>query len=304
MTHFKQITLTALVTFFGLAAIGCDAVALQDDTLVTSEPRFETVAPATGAVTPSPSAPAEVQEVEVAETIEDLAHTATTQVDVPNVEPMNTSLSELEPTEEDAPEAFSPEDTADDTTVVDEVIAEESTEPSPIADIFEHGSEPIAWSPSGTYKLPSYGAGCRFTTNQVIQIPSNGVVDDSLVFEADAGPGATLELTVATPEGLGLVAEVDMKRGFTGRSYRQATGEAAWTDKDGDHVGAVIDGTLCFDEKLANGLDDVLAEFSLVVEIDGLYYSMGGNVLLDGAQVLAAEGFTVEGGNSVDIDLR
>ena len=54
----------------------------------------------------------------------------------------------------------------------------------------------------------------------------------------------------------------------------------------------------------ANGLDDVLAEFSLVVELDGVYYAMGGNVLLEGPQVAALDGFTVNGAGSVDIDLR
>ena len=47
--------------------------------------------------------------------------------------------------------------------------------------------------------------------------------------------------------------------------------------------------------KLANGLDDVLAEFSLIVEMDGVHYAMGGNVLIGGAQVAAMNGFTVGG---------
>jgi hypothetical protein len=304
MNTLKHTTLIALISFAGAAATGCDAVGTQDLNLASGEARF-----ATSSVSPEVSTPA-LSDVEAAQgadaagTIEDLAHTATTQVDDPGASPVDTGMFDDSASTEPADEALLSEEAPGEATVVEDAAAEESSEVSPIAEIFEHASEPIAWSPAGTYKLPAYGAGCRFTTEQVIQIPSNGLVDDSLVFEADSGAGATLELLVETPDGLSMVAEVGMKRGLTGRSYRQATGDAAWTDKEGDHTGIVVDGTICFDEKLANGLDDVLAEFSLVVERDGTYFAMGGNVLLEGAQVAALEGFTVDGASAVDIDLR
>jgi hypothetical protein len=304
MTHFKHMTLIALVTFLGAATFGCDTMGSQGLTPTSADARFATAPVATESTPQSTLEDEEVLAAEVVGSIEDVAHTATTQADAAGAEPVNTSMFDGEAAQEPAAEVVVPEESATETTVTDETSVEEPAAASPIAEIFEHASDPVAWSPTGTYKLPSYGAGCRFTTDAVIQIPSNGLVDDSLVFQADAGQGATLELVVATPDGQTLTAEVDMKRGLTGRSYRQATGDAAWSDSDGEHAGVVVDGTICFDEKLANGLDDVLAEFSLVVELDGVYYAMGGNVLLEGPQVAALDGFTVNGAGSVDIDLR
>mgnify|MGYP001329325097 CR=1 FL=1 len=304
MTHIKHITLIALVTLFGAAALGCDSFEGQDLTLAEGDTRFAT----TGVTSEAEALSASDLEVgdapDMAGTLEDLSHTATTQMDGAGSEPVTTTMFEEAASDAPSEEPALPEGTVTETTVVEDNSSDEASEPGPIADIFEHGSEPVAWSPAGTYKLPAYGAGCRFTTDQVIQIPSNGLNDDSVVFQTTGGSSATLELVVATPNGQSLVAEVDMKRGLTGRSYRQAMGDASWTDKDGDHAGSVIDGTICFDEKLANGMDDVLAEFSLIVELDGLYYAMGGNVLLEGSQVAALEGFTVNAASAVDIDLR
>ena len=73
---------------------------------------------------------------------------------------------------------------------------------------------------------------------------------------------------------------------------------------DRAHATDVVDGTLCFDEKLANGLGDVLAEFSLIVEMDGTHYTMAGNVLIEGQQVSAGDGYIVDAPIAVDIDLR
>jgi hypothetical protein len=304
MTHFKHMTLIALVSFAAAAATGCDAMGTQDLTLAADDARFATAPVSPEATGTTPFEVEEAQGAGLAGTIEDLSHTATTQADDPGASAVNTDMFDDAGAHEPVEEVALSDEPTTETTVVEEGAAEEAAEVSPIADIFEHGSEPIAWSPAGTYKLPAYGAGCRFTTEQVIQIPSNGSVDDSLVFQADSGAGATLDLLVTTPDGQSMAAEVDMKRGLTGRSYRQATGDAVWTDKDGEHSGTVVDGTICFDEKLANGMGDVLAEFSIVVERGGLYYAMGGNVLLEGAQVAALEGFTVDGASAVDIDLR
>ena len=299
MTRFNQTTNMPFLLLAALVAMGCDSVALDATEATPSGERFQTVAPNEGeAATLETGATADGSAAASAESMDELAHTALTQLDAPHEEPGNTSFApaaEAEPVEDVLPEEAPHEE------VLAEVGAEEEV---PVADIFEHASEPILWTPSGTYKLPSYGAGCRLTTDDVIQIPSNGLKDDSLVFSVTNAAEALLSLTVQTPTGQSLNASVDLKRGLTGRSYRQAMGEALWSDKEGEHVGLVVDGTLCFDEKLSAGLDDVLAEFSLIVEIEGDYYAMGGNVLIEGSQVEALNGFSIDGAGAVDIDLR
>ena len=41
-----------------------------------------------------------------------------------------------------------------------------------------------------------------------------------------------------------------------------------------------------------------------LVEIEGVYYAMGGNVLIEGVQVAAVNGYSVDAATAVDIDLR
>ena len=298
MTRMTHQTHTTLFMAGALLTFGCDSNQL--DTLAQSE-RFQTSAVVEEAATPfEGEASPEVLDRTDVESIEDLAHTAVSHLDAPESAPENTSFGVAQADEKQPEEGALGEELTAEESVADGTLNDEA----PIDDIFEYSSEPILWTPSGTYKLPAYGAGCRFVTDDVIQIPSNGLIDDSLAFDAEPGPEASLAISVETPHGHSLSASVDMKRGLVGRSYRQASGEAMWSDKDGDHVGAVVDGTICFDEKLANGLDDVLAEFSLIVEMDGVHYAMGGNVLIGGAHVAAMNGFTVDGVQAVDIDLR
>jgi hypothetical protein len=293
----KHITLAALLTFLSVVTFGCDSATLSEDVVVEQDHTFATQDAAESQVS-SPVATAVVEEDEDV-TLEDLAHTATTVGEM-----TETDISEETTSDDTVVEEPVVEEPVVEEPVVDDTVVEEPTVEEPIAEIFAAGSEGLAWTPNGTYKLPSYGSGCRFVTDHLVQIPSNGVLDDSVVFAADAGPDATFELAVETATGLSVVADVDMKRGLTGRSYRQADGQATWTDKEGQHTGWVVDGTLCFDEKLANGMGDVLAEFSLIVEIDGIYHSMGGNVLIEGGQVTANDGYAVDAALAVDVDLR
>ena len=287
----KNIAKTTLFTTLAVAALGCDSASFVADQPVSEQATFATQTPTSSVDSTSTAAPAD-DDV----TLSDLSHTSTT---VGEVSPMD------EETTEETPDTTVAEEPLVEEAVVEETVAEESTtEEAPIAEIFADGSEPLEWTPNGTYKLPAYGSSCRFVTDDVVQIPSNGQVDDTMVFAATAGPDATFALTVQTPSGLSVSASVDMKRGLTGRSYRQAEGQATWSDKAGEHTGWVVDGTLCFDEKLANGMGDVLAEFSLIVQLDGVHYAMGGNVLIDGTQVSAGNGYAIDAEMGVDVDLR
>ena len=88
---------------------------------------------------------------------------------------------------------------------------------------------------------------------------------------------------IGTSTNLVLNAQVTMARGLKDKSYRSASGQATWGFPP--RSGFVVDGTLCFPQRLTDGVATP-GEFSLVMD-DGVgnYHSVSGTVNLPGSAV-------------------
>ncbi|MEC9072534.1 MAG: hypothetical protein VX938_09160, partial [Myxococcota bacterium] len=173
------------------------------------------------------------------------------------------------------------------------------------ASIFNGGSAPTQWSPNGTSKMPKYGEDCRLTTNTVFEAATNGATDDSFSLVVYSPKTSTMDVSVVSNAGLAMSATVDLTRGLPGRSYRDAEGWVTYEYAPGLTAELpVIDGTLCFQEKLAVATGDVLAEFSFIVAVDGIYHSMGGNMVIPASALTNAANGLVDADQALDIDLR
>ena len=149
----------------------------------------------------------------------------------------------------------------------------------------------IAWSPSGTFPVPTYQGGCRLEAGEVFAMASDGPNNDVLTVSEGANGGVILSLEVTHGEDQILsVADVSLRRGKSGESFRDATaagvGAAQWgVGLAGE--GAVVDGTLCFSDKLTSG-GSLGAMFSLIFQdAAGQHHTVGGT-------------FTVPSGDIVD----
>lgn len=191
----------------------------------------------------------------------------------------------------------------DDTTPTDNTLDVPTAPVAPPAPDYQ-GSQPITWTPTGTYKLPKYGDACRLTTDHVFEAPSNGLLDDTLMMATFDANDATVDIVVVTEDGAVLSVNADIDRALAGKSYRHAAGEATLVDATGAKTALIVDGTLCFASKLHAGMDSVMAEFSFIVEMNGVYYATGGNLVLPGSAISEAGGLLLDAESVLDIDLR
>ena len=164
-----------------------------------------------------------------------------------------------------------------------------------------HGSDPTQWSLYGTAKLPSYGSGCRFVTDTVYEVPSDGFIDDVWTLELDNNGDATLALDVDHEGETILSATVSFERALSMRSFRRGVGQASY-GLPGESIwtGEVVDGTLCFENPLASGVD-LFAEFSLIIAVAGEYHATGGNVLIPGGGIDLSMTPTIDANVGVDL---
>lgn len=163
------------------------------------------------------------------------------------------------------------------------------------------GSPASPWNGQGTSTMPKFGVNCRLATSTVFESATNGLVDDTLHFTTYSSTTSTLDIFVLDGSGEALNLNVDIHRGLSGRSFRQATGTANF----GGYVDVpVVDGTLCFQEKVATGAE-VLAEFSFILNQDGVNTSLAGLVLIPGASIsMPSTGLAIDAADTLDIDLR
>ncbi len=175
-----------------------------------------------------------------------------------------------------------------------------------VADDATPGATLTPWEPqaSGTTKKPTYGQSCRLFRETLWQQASNGLADDSATLAAPPGENAHLVLEVVDAAGAVLSLDVVLEPTLpVRRAYMAAQGTVSWGAGLGQ-TGTVIDGTLCFETKLAAGID-TRAEFSVIVDgQDGSPWSMGGDFELPGEHVSEATGVTVSAAGALDVDLR
>jgi len=180
---------------------------------------------------------------------------------------------------------------------------QEATNPDAILSGGDSGGTPselTVWSSgAGTTGVPTFGKNCRLAADHITSSASNGLNDDSIQVMAPTSD-ATVVLVVSSGEGQVLNAQVEMARGLKDKSYRSATGQATWGFPP--RSGTVIDGTLCFPERLTDGTA-TQAEFSLVMDDGtGAYHSVSGTLNLPGSAVKLTSGVDING--MVDIDLK
>jgi len=159
----------------------------------------------------------------------------------------------------------------------------------------------ISWAPdaTGTTSAPVYGR-CRLGAERVLWAASNGAPDDQISLLA-SGDGASLTVRVVDASGLVFEGDVTLDRALLDKSYRAAVGTARWAPEGLD--AQVVDGTLCFSERLASGAP-VDGEFSLVLATGaGSYASVSGSFHVAGEGVSTDPKVAVQG-SAVDIDLR
>ena len=164
--------------------------------------------------------------------------------------------------------------------------------------------EHIHWQPSGTFAVPVYGISCRFTADSVFSQASNDAADDTVALELASDGSAVVHLRVQGANGSILVAEkVSMTRGKKNESFRQAEGDPQSPIIWGDGLtseGAVVDGMLCFSDRLQAG-EELSAEFSLILQTsDGVNHAVGGSFLVS-AGVVTDSGIPE---SPVDVDLQ
>lgn len=178
----------------------------------------------------------------------------------------------------------------------------QATEPPPTPSEPKYqGSPATPWSGQGTASMPKFGVNCRLSTPTVYESATNGEIDDTIHFTTFSSNTATLDIFVQGYGGEALNLNVDINRGLSGRSFRQATGTASY---DGLVDVPVVDGTLCFEQKATPG-EDVLAEFSFVINDGGTYTSFAGLAMIPGDAIsMPSAGLTIDAADELDIDLR
>ncbi len=156
-----------------------------------------------------------------------------------------------------------------------------------------------AWNETGTGGVPTYG-NCRFTTGEHFAVASNGEADDVLQLAIDDSGSGTLTIRVRDALSVKLEGvELALQRGLRQESYRRMKGTAVW----GAQSGNVIDGMLCFDNRLTVGVD-AKAELTLILEnADGDRFAATGRFVASGAGIDLTDGVKVSL-DAVDIDLR
>ncbi|MEC9071785.1 MAG: hypothetical protein VX938_05365, partial [Myxococcota bacterium] len=115
---------------------------------------------------------------------------------------------------------------------------------------------------------------------------------------------AVVHIRVHSAAGQVLVAEnLSMTRGKKNESFRQAESDPLSPITWGSSLaseGAVVDGTLCFSDRLEQG-EGRAAEFSLIVQTsDGAHHAIGGSFQV-------SDGVVTDSGipeTAVDVDLR
>ncbi len=172
--------------------------------------------------------------------------------------------------------------------------------PDAVADQVAPSSALTPWSPgTGTSSVPTYDKSCRFGADTVFESPSNGVADDAITLTATSSD-AELSVTVTDGSGQVLAGTATLDRGLADKSWRNATGSATWSD---GLNGEVVDGAICFSERLEAG-QAAIGEFSLVMQADdGSYHSVSGGFSLAADAIKPASGETVLA-PTVDVDLR
>ena len=155
------------------------------------------------------------------------------------------------------------------------------------------------WNATGTGGVPVFGE-CRFTTGEHFAVASDGVADDVLKLDVDSGGQGTLTLRVRDALSVRLEATaVTVQRGLKQESYRRFKGSAVW----GSQSGEVIDGMLCFENRLTPGVA-AKAELTLILENGaGERFAATGRFVAAGASVDVTGGVKVDL-DAVDIDLR
>lgn len=159
----------------------------------------------------------------------------------------------------------------------------------------------IEWQPTGvTSAVPAYGTSCRLKAGTFVASASNGSPDDSLSMKIASDGSGTL--TIEVDDGSGHVLEVkniSAARGLKDKSFRELAG----TGMIGQVTGDVVDGTLCFENKLVAG-QNVRAEFTIILQASGgQYYSTGGSFLLPGSTI-GQNGDMEIAADTIDIDMR
>jgi hypothetical protein len=184
----------------------------------------------------------------------------------------------------------------------EEADEQESPEPPPTPAAPKYqGSPATLWNGQGTSTMPKFGVNCRLATSDVFESATNGMSDDTIHFTTHSSTTSTLDIFVQDYWGETLNLNVDISRGLSGRSFRQATGTANY-DTYVDIP--VMDGTLCFQEKATPGAD-VLAEFSFILNHGGVYTSVAGVVLVPGDAIsMPSTGLAIDAADELDIDLR
>jgi len=158
------------------------------------------------------------------------------------------------------------------------------------------------WPVMGTVSKPSFGKGCRYGVESNHELASNCEKDDYISLQGPPDGVVTVDMTIRHQDSDVLEFSVELQRSLVGKAYDSATGTGAWHGDDG-FSGEVLDGTLCFSDKLALGTP-VSGEFSLVIEdAAGIPHSVGGRFVLDG-QELSGESPLSLTSTTVDLDLR
>ncbi len=161
-------------------------------------------------------------------------------------------------------------------------------------------ADTTAWvAGASTSKKPLYGSGCRLAADVHFQLASNDVADDSLTLGTIGTTGVHLVISAADGAGGAVSADVELEQMFPGKSWGLADGSGTWNGASGD----IVDGTLCFASKLAEGTE-VAAELSFVMSdaASGAYHSVAGTFTLPGAAITSIDPITVDA--TLDLDLR
>ena len=183
---------------------------------------------------------------------------------------------------------------------------DEATEPTPAQppvvapDPKYTGSPATLWGGQSTGTLPKFGVNCRLATEEVFESATNGLIDDTLLLTTHDANTVTVDILVQDASSEVLNVNVDLSRALSARSFRYALGTANYADAVDVPV---MDGTLCFESKALPG-QDVLAEFSFILNDGGTYRSVAGIALVPGSAITALNGLAIDAEDAMDIDLR